>query len=291
MMGIRNILMSCISVGREQLQQQGCLKFSSSWFCLVLCLWLVVSAKGEVIHYLPLDGPIPVNVMGGATVTNFGAEPTMDRNGIEASAYEFDGWSDYIYADINVNYDVLPQMTWGAWVRSDISHTTSTTRAIASQDDGSFDRHFGIDYREENGISAFKGDGVLGSYAQSEGIWYFVATTYNELNDQVKLYVAGQSDTSQTGFTVIAGALADVDDGHDYIHLGANPFVSVAEHWDGAIDDFFIYNEVLNLEDLAGIATNGIVIPEPSTWLLLLMGSYLASHRIRSKCLSGNLPP
>ena len=132
---------------------------------------------------------------------------------------------------------------------------------------------------------------MLGSYAQSEGIWYFVATTYDELAHHVKLYIAGQRDTSQAGFTVIAGALADVDDGHDYIYLGANPFVSVAEHWDGAIDNFFIYNEVLNLEDLAGIATNGIVIPEPSTWLLLLMGSYLASHRIRSKCLSGNLPP
>ena len=179
-------------------------------------------------------------------------------------------------------------MTWGAWVRSDISYQTNTARAIASQDDGGFDRQFGIDYREGNGISAFKGDGVLGSYTQSEGIWYFVATTYDELAHHVKLYVAGQSDTSQTGFTVIAGALADVDDGHDYIYLGANPFVSVSEHWDGAIDNFFIYNEVLDLEDLAGIATNGIVIPEPSIWLILFIGSFLSGHRIRSQCLSGD---
>ena len=85
-MGIRNILMSCISVGREQLQRQGCLKISSVWFCPVLCLWLVVSAKGAAIHYLPLDGSTLVDVMGGATVTNFGAELTVDRNGVEYSA-------------------------------------------------------------------------------------------------------------------------------------------------------------------------------------------------------------
>lgn len=265
------------------MQRQSCLIVSLGWLCPVLCLWLVVSTQGAVIHYLPLDGSTPVDVIGGVKVTNFGAASTVNRNGKESSAYEFNGWSDYIYADINVNHDVLPQMTWGAWVRSDIAHQASTVRAIASQDNGEFDRQFGIDYRDGNGLSTFKGDGVLGRYAQNAGTWYFVATTYNELAHQVKLYVAEQSDTSQTGFTIMAGTLAEVEDGHDYIYLGENPFVSVAEYWDGAIDNFFVDNEVLNLDDLVDIATNGITIPDPSTGLLFLMGIYLVGPCRRRK--------
>ncbi len=249
------------------------------WCFPLLYMWVDVSSNAAVIHYFPLDGSTPVDVIGGATVTNFGADPTMDRNGIELSAYEFDGWADYIHADINVNVDVIPNITWGAWIQSDISHQVSTIRAIASQDNGSFDRQFGIDYRSGSGISAFKGDGVLGSYAQSEGTWYFVATTYNEIAHEIKLYVAEQSDTSQTGFAVIAGALADVDNGHDYIYLGANPFGSVAEYWDGAIDNFFIVDEALTLTTLSSIATNGIVIPEPTTLSLLAMSVLLVGRR------------
>lgn len=242
-------------------------------------MWVAVSSNAAVIHYFPLDGSTPVDVIGGATATNFGADPTTDRNGIASSAYEFDGWTDYIHAEINVNVDVMPNITWGAWIKSDISHQASTVRAIASQDNGSFDRHFGIDYRSGSGISAFKGDGVLGSYAQSEGDWYFVATTYNDVAQEIRLYVAEQSDTSQTGFTVMVGALTDVDDGHDYIYLGANPFESVSEHWDGAIDNFFIVDEVLVLNQLSSIATNGIVIPEPTTLSLLTVGTFLTCYR------------
>ena len=244
------------------------------WCCPVLYMWVAVSSHAEVIHYIPLDGATPVDVVGGATVTNFGAVPTTDRNGMESSAYEFNGSTDYIYADINVNADVISNLTWGAWIQSDISHQASTVsvRSIASQDNGSFDRQFGIDYRSGNGISAFTGDGVLGSYAQDEGTWYFVATTYSETAHEIKLYIAEQGDVSPEDFTVIAGSLVNVDDGHDYIYLGENPFEFVDEHWDGAIDNFFIFNEVLNLEELSGIATNGVVIPEPTTLLLLAVG-------------------
>lgn len=255
-------------------------------FCSALCLYLAVPAQGSIIHYLPLDGPAPVDVIAGTTVTNFDAVPTADRNGAADSAYEFNGLTDYIHAEINVNPSTLPQMTWGAWVRSDIAHTTATSnvRAIASHDNGGFDRQFGIDHRVGNEISAFKGNGVLGGYPQSAGVWYFVAVTYDEPTQDIKLYVAAQGDTSQTGFTVISGTLAVVDDGHDYIYLGENTYTPVNEYWDGAIDNFFIDNQVLNLDALADIATNGIAIPEPSTWAILLLGgSCLAGFRVRRK--------
>jgi len=263
------------------MRRQRLTQYALACCCSALYIWGSVSANASVVHYLPLDGSTPVDVVGGATITNFGAEPTTDRNGIELSAYEFDGWTDYIQADINVNFDAMPTLTWGAWIQSDISHQEITVRAVASQDDGSFDRHFGIDYRSGNGISAFKGDGVLGSYAQNVESWYFVATTYNEIDHRVKLYVAEQSDTSQTGFAVVEGLLADVDNGHDYIYLGANPFVSVAEYWDGAIDNFFIVDEVLALEELSYIATHGIVIPEPTMLSLCTLGTLMLLRRRR----------
>ena len=257
-----------------------------SQYALVYCfpalyIWGSVSTNASVVHYLPLDGSTPVDVVGGATITNFGAEPTADRNGVDSSAYEFDGWTDYIQADINVNFDAMPTLTWGAWIQSDISHQDITVRAVASQDDGGFDRQFGIDYRSGNGISAFKGDGVLGSYSQNVESWYFVATTYNEIDHRVKLYVAEQSNTSPTGFTVIAGTLANVDNGHDYIYLGANPFAFVAEHWDGAIDNFFVVDEVLTLEELSYIATHGIVIPEPTILSLCTLATLILGRRQR----------
>ena len=246
------------------------------WCVPALYICVSVSSHASLIHYLPLDGSTPADVIGGATITNFGAGPTTDRNGTEMSAYGFDGSDDYIHADINVNADVMSNITWGAWIQSDIPHQAPTVRAIASQDNGGFDRQFGIDHRSGNGLSAFKGDGVLGSYPQIAFNWYFVATTYNDTTRQVKLYVAEQDNTTQTGFTVIAGTLTDVDEGHDYIHIGSNPFASVSEHWDGAIDNLFIDDEVLDLEALSDIATNGVIIPEPTTrglFLLTLLGA------------------
>ena len=238
-------------------------QYALPWCFSALCICIPSPSNASIVHYLPLDGSTPTDVIGAATITIFGAEPTTDRTGMEMSAYGFDGWDDYIHAEININADIMPNITWGAWIQSNVSHQEPTARAIASQDDGQFDRHFGIDYRSGNGLSAFKGDGVLGSYPQIAGDWYFVATTYNETAHQVKLYVAEQDNTSQTGFTVITGGLAEVDGGHNYIHIGSNPFAFVSEHWDGAIDEFFIDDEVLNLEAISRIATNGIIIPEP----------------------------
>ena len=195
--------------------------------------------------------------------TNNGAAFTS--SGYQGGAAYFNGAS-YLRVAIDANTTVLPQMTWGAWVKFDVGGTTPT-RQILSTDNGSFDRSLGIDTRGGGGttLSAFTGGGVLGSgVAPSTSQWTVVAATYDQSIHSMTFYVNGQSSTVTTSF----------DSSQTFFDIGHNP--QVGEFFNGEIDNVFVYDKALTAGEIATIQTNGISapapVPEPSSFALLGLG-------------------
>ena len=65
----------------------------------------------------------------------------FDASGYEGGAASFNGSSSFLRVSTNVNPSVLPQLTWGAWVKPDL---TNGIRTVLSGDDGGFDRTINI---------------------------------------------------------------------------------------------------------------------------------------------------
>jgi len=196
--------------------------------------------------------------VNGATLTT----------GYSGQAYNFDGVNDYIYVPLNINAAALSQLTMGAWVKTD---TMTTVRQIISHDNGNFDRSLGLDSRGGGGWAAFTGTGVLASGWSSVNVgqWAFLAVSYNQATNSVKLYVNGTEFTT-TGQEGAAG-------GWNYLRIGSNP--SYGEYFDGVIDEVFFYDQYLSKEELDRLRTNGqqAAIPEPASMILFgvgLVGSF-----------------
>ncbi|MEC9037337.1 MAG: hypothetical protein VX588_10985, partial [Verrucomicrobiota bacterium] len=74
-----------------------------------------------------------------------GVEPTWgsDIGFGDTGAYDFSGGT--LTAPIDINAGVIPDMTWGAWVRTD--NTSPGLRKIMGHDNGGWDRTIGLDSR------------------------------------------------------------------------------------------------------------------------------------------------
>jgi hypothetical protein len=174
------------------------------------------------------------------------------KDGYEGGAFYFNGTNSYIQAPVYINADESPRLTVGAWVKvSEKAVARRKIRQVISNDDGGFDRSLGLDYRSgEFGWSAFSGDnGVLGSLPITSNKWTFVAVVYDQLGGRghgnVRLHVDGQ---------VIRGP-GILGHGLDFIHIGANP--TFGEHFQGCIDNVFIFDWALSRKQIEHIRKKG----------------------------------
>lgn len=177
--------------------------------------------------------------------------------GVQGGAYSFNGEQHWV-APININPDVLPSLTLGAWVK-----TTSLApglRKVLGHDDGGYDRTIGLDTR--NGGFRYvgfigTGDPPPGAPApKSTNDWTFLAVTYDELNAQMAVYVdldslsigdALEVSTSPTGMGL----------GQDTVSIGSLRPDNLDEGWLGLLDNVFFYDEVLTLQQLTAIRDGG----------------------------------
>jgi len=236
----------------------------------------------------------------GTVVDVNGGAPTYSSSGYTGGAAMFNGSTNgtssggLVSIPINANPLVMPNMTWGLWVKpSTLTVNTAGTnvRNLISIDNGDWDRAIAVDNRFPGGPSYGIWNGV---WAQSLGLpvttnWTFLAVTYNNnhygtlLNGNprglISVYLNG---VLQTTFESGYGSSSATS-----IALGANPAwqSSPVEMFNGLIDNVFVYDDSLSPTQVAKLNTDGSpvsLVPEPSTGLLFMVGmAALLSRRNR----------
>jgi hypothetical protein len=198
-----------------------------------------------LVAFYPFDGnarDLSGNARHG---TVFGA-PLVVSHGYEGQAYSFNGAGDYITVPVNINPGKLPKLTMGCWART--AAATPPNQAVLSHDNGGFGRALGTDFRGGGiGWSAFCGSGsVLGAVPAVQGAWTFMAVTYDQQAQTVKLQVDDMVLT-KTGVSLGQGL--------DQLVIGASPAFNV--FFKGVIDNVFIFGDVLTDQQLAYIRSGG----------------------------------
>ena len=185
-----------------------------------------------LIAYYPFNGNAEDASGNGFHAEVHGAVLTKDKAGNADSAYQFDGKSSFILAPVNINPDIMPNLTMIAWARNE---TNQPYGKLISHDAGGFGRTIGIDNRGGGpGWSAFCGSGaVLGYEPPRLRKWDFVAVVYEEKKEMITLFVNDRKMMKQ-GIT---------KKGMKNLTIGNNPFSDKFFH--GVIDEVRIYNRAL----------------------------------------------
>lgn len=211
----------------------------------------------------------------GKDAANFGA--SFANGGYQGGGALFHG-AEWLSAPVDVNRAVLPNLTWGAWVKP--AAGGAAIQGVLSNDDGGFDKQIGIDDRAGGGWAGFTGNGVLSSAVPpSTDDWTFLAAVYDQSQSSMTLYVNGQSFTTVTNF----GGSPDT------FVIGRNQ--TFASFYSGLIDNVFVYDEALSAAQIADLRATGFgssvppvdAVPEPKTWALMLVGFGLAGAGLRRR--------
>ena len=224
---------------------------------LVLTLLGPPAARAELLGLYPFEGDA-VDISGNG---NDGALSSITfGGGIDGTAAVFAGaTTSFINLPIDLNTSVVPQMTWGAWVQP--TALAPSNREILSTDDGGFDRVLTIDSRNGTAggnplqFSAFRGGpGVMRSSTAvppAIGNWRFVAGTYDQALGQADLFVdEGGALVKDTNSTAIGAS-------HNFVRVGMHAG-GAPEPFAGAIDNVFIFSDVLSDAQLEQIRAGGV---------------------------------
>ena len=198
-----------------------------------------------LVAYYPFDGDATDHSGNGNHGTNNGASFVT---GISGQAVSLDGTNDYVSSPVNINPDIMPQMTVTLWAQAD-----AVTGTVFSHDNGGYDRTIDIDNRGGGtGWSAFSGSGgVLGYHPVTVGEWVFIAAVYDQDAGTVKLYV-NDSMYEETG---------SLGSGWDAVNIGSSP--SFGAYFPGTIDEVRIYSYALSSGEISALYGGGVP-PTPS---------------------------
>jgi len=252
---------------------------------------LVVTAEASLVAYFSFDnGADPFADTSGSGNNIAGATGIFPTWGATSG---FDGTGAYDYAGgqlivpVDVNPGAMPQMTWGAWVRTD--DVTNTFHKVMGHDNGGWDRAIGLDNRDGGyRYTAFAGTSSPQVVGPSPGPtsttdWAFLAAVYDNSLGTVTMYVDLDASTNADPL-LSASSSTNFDAGGavSFAIGGIRPDL-VSEAWDGAIDQVFLFDEALDLSAVTALRDAGR-IPEPSGLLLSLAGLVLLSRRRRRSC-------
>jgi len=252
---------------------------------------LALSAQGALVSYWTFDDPANTHAdsVGGATLTDPGAAGEVATWGVStgfngSGGFSFDG-NDRLIAPVDVNTSVMPQMTWGAWVRTD--SLAAGLRKVMGHDNGAWDRTIGLDTRD----ASFRYTSFTGFQRPIEGSpgplnttdWTFLAATYDQGAQAVTIYVDLDA-TSTADALVSVTEVGNFNAGWPTFAIGGIRPDIASEGWVGAIDQAFVFNELLTPAQLTQIRDHGFVVPEPSiaAYTLLVAGALFPRRRRRA---------
>jgi|GEM_PF-5427538 hypothetical protein len=225
---------------------------------LLICLIFGFSANAlaqkenlmkKIYAYYPLDG----NTIDQGPNQLYGEEvdkdrSTEDRFGNKDSALTFADESDSLTLPVNINPEIMPQLTVALWLKVEANEGIST---ISSHNDGRFDRSIIIDGRKNSALlSVFAGDNqeVYGGINIPLNRWVFTAVSWNAKNGEVSLYLIDQNKN----FSVISTNNVNPGQGKDFITLGKNP--AAGDFFIGAMDQLMIWDQILTMDEIKSLA-------------------------------------
>jgi hypothetical protein len=180
--------------------------------------------------------------------------------GIEGGGVLFDG-SQRLAAPININPGPVPNLTMGAWVRTDV---TEGLHKIIGQDNGGWDRTLGLDNRGSDGsthYTAFTGHDVYPvteplAVPESNSAWTFVAAVYEQSRNLVTTYV--DLDVASTNEPPLTGsASTTLGSGEATVGIGGIAPIGTGEPWIGSIDNVFFIAGALDAEQISELRNRG----------------------------------
>lgn len=173
-----------------------------------------------------------------------GVTLTEDQKKRAKQALAFSGEESRVQIPLGIDSEAYPQLTMTAWVRFRGDLAGTPQMQAVSQDNGDYDRGFGVDHRAGRwGWSAFGGTaGVFGGAPVKAEEWTFLVVVYDQLNKEASLLVNDQT------FEVTK---ADLGAGQSFFWLGGNP--ASGEHFVGDIAHVQMFDRVLTPEQLVAI--------------------------------------
>jgi hypothetical protein len=216
--------------------------------------WLSTSSlHADLIAYYPFDTDATDHSGNGNDGLIDGAvTPAGPASGFDAigGAFRFDG-AGHVIVPIDINPDVIPEMTVTMWVRPDASIVNSPSLyKTFGHDDGGWDRTFGLDNR--NGpyrYAAFNGNGITQDTGTPvTGDWTFLAAVWSSDDLTVTLYANENSVTED---------LLETFSAHVDAAIGNLRPDNFSEGWRGWIDEVQIFDEVLTADEIAAIRNFG----------------------------------
>ena len=115
-----------------------------------------------------------------------------------------------------------------------------------------------------------------GSRPVTAGQWTFLAASYDETINEMRFYVDNMSAiVATTAFT----------SGRSFFDIGHNPLGG--EFFHGAIDEVFVFDEVLSAAQIENIRQNGVAsavtASEPGSFALVGVLAFLLARRRRGQ--------
>lgn len=165
-------------------------------------------------------------------------QPTRAPNAIGGkTALHFDGNQNIMVADLNVNPDVMPQMTVISVFTSD-TDKASPLRKLYGHDDGGYDRAAGLDDRsgDSKNYTIFTGNGVLGDFTLQANTPYLAVESYDDAAKKMNAWVNG-APTVQNG-------PCDHGKGLKQFYVGGTG-TSYHEPWMGNVGEIMVYSRTL----------------------------------------------
>lgn len=202
-----------------------------------------------------------------------GTEPTYEAaGGFEAGGFLFA--NQRLTVPIDINPGTLPELTMGAWVRSDalpIGLGTQQLHKVIGHDNGAWDRVLGLDSRTAAAggpqpqhslrYTAFTGTNNFGPVQNdfaptSTSDWTFLAVTYDQPNNTATVYVDLDVSTNADALQMASSATL-MGTGNAEVAIGSIRPDLPNEGWAGSIDNVFFYDEILTAAQLTAIRDGG----------------------------------
>ncbi len=179
----------------------------------------------------------------------FSANPPLRTQGTEGDGLSFSSSQhNYITFPLDINAEVLPQITMGGWFR--ITQPNRSQNLI-SHDDGWFDRTLCIDNRGrtdgKNRWSATTGQKIVAVADVEADRWTFVAFRHDQNTANLTIDVNDARVTHKALYTP----------GSQKTFIGRSPFSGDGGDLDGRVDSVFFYNRMLDDKEIDDIRARG----------------------------------
>lgn len=177
-----------------------------------------------------------------------------DKNGNQNSAYDFNGFDNYVIISNSTSLNLNKDLTISLWLKA--NNDVSNYRTIISKETAG-----NCSYR----LIIWRNNGILRFDFTYKGIWSFVMSNVR-INDSMWHHVACvRDDTSKTLYLYIDGVLnykqqvaynSAVDIPSSNIFIGGSSYLNGTYPFNGSLDNIMIINRSLGADEILSIYNN-----------------------------------